>query len=146
MKTITQVGQVFRQMREDEGLEIKAVAMKARLPIATVVAIECGSSRPTVDDLQRLAKALETTLHTVVRLARDPGRLQTEQPLPVAAIARAIIRLPDSVGSKTEAVLLATVRQALEITGDNQSAAARLLGMERKAFVRRMARARRAAA
>jgi DNA-binding NtrC family response regulator len=61
--------------------------------------------------------------------------------LDVGAIARAILALPHSVGEKPEVVALATVRLAMESTGGNQSAAARLLGMERKAFVRKLAHA-----
>jgi DNA-binding NtrC family response regulator len=39
-------------------------------------------------------------------------------------------------------MIAATVRYAIEACDGNQSAAARMLGMERKAFVRRLSRLR----
>ena len=59
------------------------------------------------------------------------------------ASPRAIAELPVKAGSKIDAAEGAAVLYAMEISRNNQSAAARLLGMERKAFVRRLARARR---
>jgi DNA-binding NtrC family response regulator len=57
-------------------------------------------------------------------------------------LAEMILALPEK-GSKLEAVQRAVVLHALEVSGGNVSAAARLLGMERKALERKLARARR---
>ena len=53
-----------------------------------------------------------------------------------------ILALPEN-GSKFHVVQNAVVLQALAMSGGNVSAAARLLGMNRKAFERKLARARR---
>jgi ActR/RegA family two-component response regulator len=60
-----------------------------------------------------------------------------------AQIAEMILALPVK-GSKLEAVQGAVVLHALAVSGGNVSAAARLLGMERKALERKIARAKRA--
>jgi transcriptional regulator with XRE-family HTH domain len=78
----------------------------------------------------------------------DKARIQAPAAVPtsstgIEALARAILELPPNVGSKIEAVASATVLRAMAVCRNNQSAAARLLGMERKAFVRRLQRARR---
>ncbi len=59
----------------------------------------------------------------------------------VEAVARRVTAL-DIGGSKLEAIQRAVVFQALTECDGNLSAAARLLGMERKAFERRVARYR----
>jgi DNA-binding NtrC family response regulator len=60
----------------------------------------------------------------------------------IADIARTILDLPGDVGSKIDVVQHATVLVALTACQQNQSAAARMLGMERKAFMRKLSRAR----
>jgi transcriptional regulator with XRE-family HTH domain len=80
------------------------------------------------------------------RIAASTMALPTTAAMPsigIEALARAILELPPNVGSKIEAVASATVLRAMVVCRNNQSAAARLLGMERKAFVRRLQRARR---
>lgn len=76
------------------------------------------------------------------------GRRASATPSPVAAdyalhtatdIAGAIVKLPDMRGI-LRAVEREVVRLALAKTRGNMSAAARLLGIERKAFERRMVR------
>jgi ActR/RegA family two-component response regulator len=59
-------------------------------------------------------------------------------------LAEMILALPEN-GSKMERVQDAVVTHAVAVSGGNVSAAARLLGMERKALERKIARARRAA-
>lgn len=92
--------------------------------------------------LARIAQALGTSLVDVVRTPASPP---TSAPslLTLDDIARAIVDLPPSVGSKIEAAQSATLLHAMEVADHNQSAAARLLGMERKAFVRKLGKARR---
>jgi DNA-binding NtrC family response regulator len=58
-------------------------------------------------------------------------------------LAEMILALPEK-GSKLEAVERVVVLHALAVSGGNVSAAARLLGMERKSLERKVARARRA--
>ncbi len=91
--------------------------------------------------LDRIARALGMSL---VELVLDPNGMAAPR-LGVAGIARAILELPDAVGSKIDVVETATVLVALTCCQENQSAAARLLGMDRKAFVRRLSRARQSA-
>ena len=63
----------------------------------------------------------------------------------LSQIARAIVELPVKGGSKIDAAESAAILYAMSVCNDNQSAAARMLLMERKAFVRRLRRARRQA-
>lgn len=58
-------------------------------------------------------------------------------------LAEMIIALPEK-GSKLDAVQRVVVLHALAVTNGNVSAAARLLGMERKSLERKIAKARRA--
>ena len=57
-------------------------------------------------------------------------------------LAKMILALPEK-GSKFHVVQNAVVLHAVAASGGNVSAAARLLGIERKAFERKLARARR---
>jgi transcriptional regulator of acetoin/glycerol metabolism len=57
-------------------------------------------------------------------------------------LAEMILALPVE-GPKLDAVQRAVVLRALAVSGGNVSAAARLLGVERKAFERKVSRARR---
>jgi DNA-binding NtrC family response regulator len=96
--------------------------------------------------LGRVAYSLGETLADLVRAAGQPGLAVptgAASRLGLSEIAQAIADLPARVGSKVDAMISATVLYAMAVSGDNQSAAARLLGMERKAFVRRVQRARR---
>jgi len=84
----------------------------------------------------------------VVSDARSPGSTNgagapAKSSIGLPEIARAIAHLPSALGSKVDAAESAAVLYAMQVEGNNQSAAARLLGMERKAFVRRLARTRR---
>jgi DNA-binding XRE family transcriptional regulator len=109
-----------------------------------LVAIESGSSRPTIDLLDRIARSLGSTIVEVVRSAQraDQATSSDSPRLGLPDIGRAIADLPAG-GSKVERAAAAAIVYALDASGGNQSAAARLLGMERKAYVRRLARARR---
>jgi ActR/RegA family two-component response regulator len=60
-------------------------------------------------------------------------------------LAEMILALPEK-GSKLERVQAAVVAHAVAVCNGNVSAAARLLGMERKSLERKIARARRLAA
>jgi DNA-binding NtrC family response regulator len=116
--------------------------------VATLGAIESGRGQPSLGTLGRVAQALDVSL---VDLARTNGTRQPDGAaravlapgLGLSEIARAIAELPIGAGSKVDAAILAAVLHSMKECGDNQSAAARLLGMERKAFSRRLHRARR---
>ena len=119
-------------------------------------AIESGRARPSIAVLDRIARALGSTLvDLVVGSDGPPGSNGAPGPsavsgaatarLDLADIAWAVVELPlpRNGHSKLDAVEAATVLVALRTCNENQSAAARLLGMERKAFVRRLSNARR---
>ena len=153
------VGRAIRASRERANLPLARVARKCNLSPTQLDGIESGRWRPSRDTLVRIARALGTN---VVDLGADPKRgsgLTLTNPhararrgsgptwtaprrLGIADIARAILDLPDRVGSKVDVVQHATVLVALTVCQQNQSAAARLLGMERKAFTRKLSRAR----
>jgi DNA-binding NtrC family response regulator len=122
------------------------VARRSGVSIAELGAIESGRTQATVGVLDQVARALHSTLVDLVRGAGQvdgPGLSRPASRLGLPEIARAIADLPSNVGSKVDAMISATVLHAMGVSGDNQSAAARLLGIERKAFVRRLQRARR---
>lgn len=84
----------------------------------------------------------------LVRSAENSGSVDGAPPRAqslggLSEIAQAIVDLSGKVGSKIDAVESAAVIHAMNVCHGNQSAAARLLGMERKAFVRRLHRAQR---
>ncbi len=79
---------------------------------------------------------------SIVDFVLHQGRAAARR-MAVADIAQAILELPDAVGSKIEAVEHAAVLVAMNACAENQSAAARMLGMERKAFTRKLSRAKR---
>jgi len=56
-------------------------------------------------------------------------------------MARSILALPNRIGSKLDVIERAVLHHAVEITGGNKSAAARLLGVHRKFLERRLDRA-----
>jgi transcriptional regulator with XRE-family HTH domain len=139
------VGRAIRALRERGNQSVAQVARAASLSPSDLASIEAGRARPSIATLHGLARALGSTL---VELVHDASSPASEAAAPKAAIglseiARAIAELPASLGSKVDAAEGAAVLHAMQVMGDNQSAAARLLGMERKAFVRRLARTRR---
>lgn len=138
--TSAAVGRTIRASRKRAHLPLASVARECKLSAAELDGIECGRSRPTIAVLDRIARALGLSL---VELVLVPARRVAPRP-GLAAIGRAILALPDAFGSKIDVVEAATVLIALTACQENQSAAARLLGMDRKAFVRRLSRARRA--
>jgi transcriptional regulator with XRE-family HTH domain len=134
-------------LRERRGLALSRVCLAAGITPDDLRSIETGRSRPSIDVLDRISRALGSSLVDVVRKADTmtdmPRGASAAHPADLDEIARAIAELPVKAGSKIDAAEGAAVLYAMEISRNNQSAAARLLGMERKAFVRRLARARR---
>jgi transcriptional regulator of acetoin/glycerol metabolism len=109
------------------------------------MAIESGASRPPVESLDRIARTLGSTIVEVIRVAMQADRsASSDAPaLGLADIGRAIAALPATERSKVDRAASAAIVFALDALEGNQSAAARLLGMERKAYIRRLARAQR---
>ena len=138
------VGQAIRALRERGKQSAIQVSRAASVSPSELASIESGRARPSIATLHRVARALGSTL---VELVNDAGAPESAAASTVSIglpeIARAIVELPASLGSKVDAAESAAVLHAMQVMGDNQSAAARLLGMERKAFVRRLARTRR---
>jgi DNA-binding NtrC family response regulator len=65
---------------------------------------------------------------------------RSDAPREIERLARGILSLPSSMGSKIAGVERVVLRQALEVSEGNKSRAARLLGMERKHLERRLER------
>jgi two-component system response regulator HydG len=55
----------------------------------------------------------------------------------VDALAKSILALPVRLGSKLDAIERAVLHHAIETCGGNKSAAARLIGVDRKALERK---------
>jgi transcriptional regulator with XRE-family HTH domain len=144
------VGRALRAARERAGLEAARVARDGGVSTAELLRIETGEGNPSIAVLQQLSRAIGASLLDVIRRAGEGGRglpgARVEARaggLGVDQLAHAIVELPAAIGSKLDAVASAAVLLAMAQCSNNQSAAARLLGMERKAFVRRLQRARR---
>jgi transcriptional regulator with XRE-family HTH domain len=147
------VGRAIRTTRERSGLPIARVARACALTGPQLEAIESGRSRPSIAVLQCIAQVLGLHLVELVRAgARNSASGKPNEPsspsegssrLGLAQIARAIAELPVKNGSKIDVAESAAILYAMSVCNDNQSAAARMLSMERKAFVRRLRRARR---
>jgi hypothetical protein len=125
------------------GLAIRAAREGASLPIARV-ARACGL---TALELDRIARAIGKSLADLVRggdkASSGPQGGGAPLRLGLPQIARAIAELSVQGGSKIDAAESAAILYAMSVCNDNQSAAARMLAMERKAFVRRLRRAKR---
>jgi transcriptional regulator with XRE-family HTH domain len=146
------IARVIRAARERAGLPIARVARASGIKERELEAIEAGHARPSIAALDRIARALGSSLVQLLR-SRDlasRGGLEvraatsrSREKLGLPEIGRAIAELPVKRGSKIDAAASAAILYAMKACNENQSAAARLLAMERKAFVRRLIRARR---
>jgi transcriptional regulator with XRE-family HTH domain len=138
------VGKRIRELRTTSGISPDQLAKLAGLRAPALLAIEAGRVKPSVSTLSALAKPLHVT---VLELVESASAAPTPAPVRVASgldtIARAIILLPSGVGDKLDVVEATVVAAAISQCGGNRSAAARLLGMERKALIRRWERAER---
>ena len=140
--SVADIGRSLLSLRG--GSPAKRVAKAAGISVEQLLLIEQGRSTASLAVYQRVARALGTTLADVATwsMKSGPSPVAPSEAVRVADVASAIVRLQVD-GSKVDAAVDASVLEALRMTGNNQSAAARLLGMERKAFCRRMVRARR---
>ncbi len=97
-------------------------------------------------------RELRNVIERLVLLADDDlidvpvlDELAAERPIPDAAaeidrLARALLSLPDRLGSKLRVMERAVLHHAIESCGGNKAAAARLVGVDRKALERRWER------
>jgi transcriptional regulator with XRE-family HTH domain len=130
---------MIRLSRKRANLTVRRVASDCKISATQLERIEAGEVRATVAVLDRIARVLGMRL---VDLVLDPVDA-ANPPIGLSGIARAVLELPDHVGPKLDAVEAVTILVAMTACSENQSAAARLLGMERKAFTRRLSWARR---
>jgi len=100
-----------------------------------------GNVRQLRTLVDRLAVFAEDDLVTPDVLAVLPGRERRGVPAedPVKQLAKAILRMPDT-GDKLAHVEQALIAEAMSLAEGNKSAAARLLGVHRKAIERRLGR------
>ncbi|MCP3137305.1 sigma-54-dependent transcriptional regulator [Pyxidicoccus xibeiensis] len=100
-----------------------------------------GNVRQLRTLVDRLAVFAEDDLVTPQALAVLPGRERRNVPAedPVKQLARAVLRLPEA-GDKLEHLEQVLIAEAMSLAEGNKSAAARLLGVHRKAIERRLGR------
>jgi transcriptional regulator with XRE-family HTH domain len=134
------VGRRIRELRVEVGISPERLAKLAGLTVSALLSIEDGRAQPSLSALGKVVGHLGVSLSQLVREARggpvvayDPVKSTPEQ------IGRAVVELPDGL-DKLRVAEAAAIRHALEVCSGNQSAAARLLGMPRKALIRRAKR------
>ncbi len=94
--------------------------------------------RNVVERLALLADRSAIDVRTLEELGAE--RRRAEAVGEIDRIARDLLALPDRVGSKLRAIERAVLHHAVESCGGNKSAAARLIGVDRKALERRWER------
>jgi transcriptional regulator with XRE-family HTH domain len=134
------VGQRIRELRESAGITVHRLAKRTGVPASALAGIEAGRVRPSLGTLGAIAQRLDRSVSELIKEAQQGGLAERNVDLPTRLdrIARAIVELPEDVGPKLDAVEAAVVRHAMFICGGNKSSAARLLGLERKALMRRV--------
>jgi transcriptional regulator with XRE-family HTH domain len=126
-------------------VSIDGLARRAGLDPTLVDGIEHGRARPTVGALLRIAKALDVPVMDLIedsgrtRKRTEPRQIESE----IKRLGQSVVTLPDEVGDKLHAVEMAAVTHAVALAGGNLSAASRVLGLERKALIRRWEQVRR---
>jgi transcriptional regulator with XRE-family HTH domain len=134
------VGRHLQQLRLRAGIPIERLAKRVGLSASALQRIEERGAPLTIDMLSDLAGQLGTSVAEFVRQAKRSqssaaSRTSSEPEL----VGKAILDLPDGI-DKLRVAAEAAVRLALELSRGNQSAAARLLGLERRALMRRLGR------
>jgi DNA-binding NtrC family response regulator len=100
-----------------------------------------GNVRELRNVIERIALLSESDVIDVPvleELVRD--RSSGDWGAEIDRIAKRLLALPPHLGSKLEVVERAIVQQAIEMSGGNKSAAARILGLDRKALERKWER------
>lgn len=65
------IGELIRKLREDRGLSLNMLAIKAGVSSATISYIENGRNRPSFPTLEKIAKALNADLDSMVALMKE---------------------------------------------------------------------------
>jgi two-component system response regulator HydG len=89
--------------------------------------------RNLVDRLALLSPTEDIDVPILNELAGDEPRPSGAE---IERMARAILALPARLGSKLDVIERAILHHAIEASGGNMSAAARLIGMDRKTLER----------
>jgi DNA-binding NtrC family response regulator len=94
--------------------------------------------RNVIERLSLLAEETTIDVPALETLAGPAGNLGARHE--IDRIARSLLALPDRLGSKLDMIERAVLHHAIESCGGNKSAAARLIGVDRKALERRWER------
>jgi DNA-binding NtrC family response regulator len=94
--------------------------------------------RNVVERIALLAEDDTIDVATLEELANPPSA--SDARLEIDRVARSLLALPDRLGSKVDVIERAILHHAIEACGGNKSAAARLIGVDRKALERRWER------
>jgi DNA-binding NtrC family response regulator len=94
--------------------------------------------RNVVERIALLAEKDEIDVATLEQLAA-PSTMGGAR-IEIDKLARSLLALPDRLGSKLDVIERAVLHHAIEACGGNKSAAARLIGVDRKALERRWER------
>jgi DNA-binding NtrC family response regulator len=100
-----------------------------------------GNVRELQNVIQRVALLAEfdtVDVATLEELAGSPT--PGDSRMEIDRMARSLLALPDRLGSKLDVIERAVLHHAIETCGGNKSAAARLIGVDRKALERRWER------
>src|SRR5262245_4686798 len=100
-----------------------------------------GNVRELKNAVERLALLSASDVIDVPVLEEYVGLNVLDSSREIDRMARSILALPSRIGSKLDVIERAVLHHAVEITGGNKSAAARLLGVHRKFLERRLDRA-----
>jgi DNA-binding NtrC family response regulator len=100
-----------------------------------------GNVRELRNAVERLALLSDSDTIDVPVLEEFVGMNMMDSTREIDRMARSILALPNRIGSKLDVIERAVLHHAVEITGGNKSAAARLLGVHRKFLERRLDRA-----
>jgi DNA-binding NtrC family response regulator len=101
--------------------------------------VEEGRSRPSIAMLAAMASHLGTSLRKLAREVDEGSAFAKPFSMHVEDIGRAIVHM-EYAGNKLQYAESAAVHYALAACHGNRSAAARLLGVERRRLVRRARR------
>ena len=98
-----------------------------------------GNVRELRNVVERVALLSETDL-VDVSVLEDLARETSDATREIDRIARTLLALPSNLGSKLDIIERAILHHAIEVSGGNKSAAARLIGVDRKALERKWER------
>src|SRR5262249_22607660 len=99
-----------------------------------------GNVRELRNAVERLALLADSDLVDIGVLEDLIGGQLSDNAREVDRMARAILALPSRIGSKLDIIERAVLHHAVEMCSGNKSAAARLLGVNRKSLERKLDR------